>query len=65
MKNDARIAPEDVRRFASHSKEHIGTSEKNTLSFALITSAIHGVITAPPRISNARSAARVSPRRVH
>ena len=37
MKNDARIAPEEVLRFASHVKSIIGTSEKNTDSFALIT----------------------------
>ena len=48
MKNEARSAPEEVRRFASHSKEYIGTSEKNALDFALITPAIHGVMIAPP-----------------
>ena len=51
MKKDARNAPEDVRRFASHVKSAIGTSAKNTDSFALMTPAIHGVMTAPPNIA--------------
>ena len=33
-KKDARSAPDEVRRFASHVKSIMGTSEKNTLSFA-------------------------------
>ena len=51
MKKDARRAPEDVRRLASHVKSAIGTSAKNTDSFALMTPAIHGVMTAPPKIA--------------
>ena len=51
QKNDALSAPSDVLRFASHAKSIIGTSEKKRCSFALMTLAIHGVMTAPPRIA--------------